>query len=126
MCINTCSELFKLRHEPNVYFQVLGLVVFGLGIWVLVDKPSFLNLFEEVRLHLYFLKEVSLIHFRLKMHPVYPRTCLTSTSTPLLHTSSWWYPSWLFSSHSLVAVELPRKTSACWAPTSLSSWQCSS
>ena len=31
-----------------VVFQMLGLIVFGLGIWVLVDKPSFLTLFEEV------------------------------------------------------------------------------
>jgi hypothetical protein len=29
-------------------FQILGITVFGLGIWVLVDKPSFLTLFEEV------------------------------------------------------------------------------
>ena len=32
-----------------VVFQILGLTVFGLGIWVLVDKPSFLTLFEEAK-----------------------------------------------------------------------------
>jgi len=31
----------------NFSVLILGLVVFGLGIWVLVDKPTFLALFEQ-------------------------------------------------------------------------------
>ena len=32
--------------------QLLGVAVLGCGIWVLVDKPSFLDLFEKVELQL--------------------------------------------------------------------------
>jgi len=41
------SKLVKyLLFLTNFIVFVLGLVVFGVGIWVLVDKPSFLTLFE--------------------------------------------------------------------------------
>jgi len=44
------SSLVKyLLFLTNFLIFVLGLGVFGLGIWVLVDKPSFLNLFEEAK-----------------------------------------------------------------------------
>merc|ERR1719290_105055 len=44
------SNLVKyLLFLTNFLIFVLGLVVFGLGIWVLVDKPSFLNLFDEAQ-----------------------------------------------------------------------------
>jgi len=44
------SSLVKyLLFLTNFLICVLGLAVFGLGIWVLVDKPSFLNLFEEAQ-----------------------------------------------------------------------------
>jgi len=44
------SGLVKyLLFFTNFLICVLGLAVFGLGIWVLVDKPSFLNLFEEAQ-----------------------------------------------------------------------------
>jgi len=44
------SKLVKyLLFLTNFLVFVLGFVVFGLGIWVLVDKPSFLNLFEEAQ-----------------------------------------------------------------------------
>ena len=31
-----------------ISLQLLGVAVLGCGIWVLVDKPSFLDLFEQV------------------------------------------------------------------------------
>jgi len=44
------SKLVKyLLFLTNFLVFVLGLVVFGVGIWVLVDKPSFLTLFEEAQ-----------------------------------------------------------------------------
>jgi len=42
------SNLVKyLLFTTNFLIFVLGVAVFGCGIWVLVDKPSFLNLFDE-------------------------------------------------------------------------------
>jgi len=44
------SSLVKyLLFFTNFLIFILGLTVFGLGIWVLVDKPSFLTLFEEAQ-----------------------------------------------------------------------------
>jgi len=44
------SNLVKyLLFFTNFLIFVLGIAVFGLGIWVVVDKPSFLNLFEEAQ-----------------------------------------------------------------------------
>jgi len=36
-----------LLFTTNFLIFVLGLAVFGCGIWVLVDQPSFMNLFDE-------------------------------------------------------------------------------
>lgn len=42
------SNLVKyLLFITNFLIFILGIAVFGLGIWVLVDKPSFLDLFEQ-------------------------------------------------------------------------------
>jgi len=38
-----------LLGTTNFLICVIGISVFGLSIWVLVDKPSFLNLFEEAK-----------------------------------------------------------------------------
>jgi len=44
------SNLVKyLLFFTNFLIFILGLAVFGLGIWVVVDKPSFLNLFEQAQ-----------------------------------------------------------------------------
>jgi len=44
------SNLVKyLLFTTNFLIFVLGIAVFGLGIWVVVDKPSFLDLFEEAQ-----------------------------------------------------------------------------
>jgi len=44
------SNLVKyLLFTTNFLIFVLGITVFGLGIWVVVDKPSFLTLFEEAQ-----------------------------------------------------------------------------
>eukprot|EP00090_Calanus_glacialis_P043386 TRINITY_DN7680_c0_g1_i7.p1 TRINITY_DN7680_c0_g1~~TRINITY_DN7680_c0_g1_i7.p1 ORF type:complete len:268 (-),score=83.83 TRINITY_DN7680_c0_g1_i7:125-928(-) len=44
------SSMVKyLLFITNFLIFILGLTVFGLGIWVLVDKPSFLTLFEEAQ-----------------------------------------------------------------------------
>ena len=31
-----------------IFSQLLGVAVLGCGIWVLVDKPAFLDLFQQV------------------------------------------------------------------------------
>merc|ERR1712025_432794 len=42
------SSLVKyLLFTTNFLIFILGTAVFGLGIWVVVDKPSFLDLFEQ-------------------------------------------------------------------------------
>lgn len=42
------AKLVKyLLFTTNFLIFVLGLAVFGCGIWVLVDQPSFMNLFDE-------------------------------------------------------------------------------
>jgi len=42
------SNLVKyLLFITNFLVFILGIAVFGLGIWVLVDKPSFMNLFDQ-------------------------------------------------------------------------------
>jgi len=44
------SSLVKyLLFFTNFLIFILGLAVFGLGIWVIVDKPSFLDLFEQAQ-----------------------------------------------------------------------------
>ena len=34
----------------GVFVQIVGIVVFGLAIWVLADAPQFMDLFEKVRI----------------------------------------------------------------------------
>jgi len=47
---NCMSKVVQwLLGTTNFLIFVLGLSVFGLAIWVIVDKPSFLNLFEEAQ-----------------------------------------------------------------------------
>eukprot|EP00091_Calanus_sinicus_P012296 TRINITY_DN2781_c0_g2_i3.p1 TRINITY_DN2781_c0_g2~~TRINITY_DN2781_c0_g2_i3.p1 ORF type:complete len:268 (+),score=82.29 TRINITY_DN2781_c0_g2_i3:308-1111(+) len=47
---NCMSSLVKyLLFFTNFLIFILGFTVFGLGIWVLVDKPSFLTLFQEAQ-----------------------------------------------------------------------------
>eukprot|EP00092_Neocalanus_flemingeri_P011954 GFUD01012887.1.p1 GENE.GFUD01012887.1~~GFUD01012887.1.p1 ORF type:complete len:273 (-),score=76.54 GFUD01012887.1:201-1019(-) len=44
------SSLVKyLLFTTNFLIFILGITVFGLGIWVVVDKPSFLTLFETAQ-----------------------------------------------------------------------------
>jgi len=44
------SNLVKyLLFTTNFLIFVLGFTVFGLGIWVVVDKPTFLNLFDKAQ-----------------------------------------------------------------------------
>merc|ERR1711915_520125 len=44
------SNLVKyLLFFTNFLVFILGIAVFGAGIWVLVDKPSFLNLFNQAQ-----------------------------------------------------------------------------
>ena len=42
----SCRTMTNDHHDN--YLQLLGVAVLGCGIWVLVDKPSFLDLFEQV------------------------------------------------------------------------------
>lgn len=44
-CINKTTKYFLFA--TNFLIFVLGLVVLGCGIWVLVDKPSFLNIIDQ-------------------------------------------------------------------------------
>merc|ERR1711935_50081 len=50
---NCMSSLVKyLLFTTNFLIFALGLAVFGCGIWVLVDQPSFMNLFTQATANL--------------------------------------------------------------------------
>ena len=52
--------------DINIYVQIAGCTVFGVAIWVLVDSPKFMELFEKVGLSNFHDSAPFISHFQTK------------------------------------------------------------
>ena len=43
------DKTFSLLNRITHIFQVVGVVVFGIAVWVIVDAPKFTELFDKAR-----------------------------------------------------------------------------